>query len=184
METIMIARYLSPVGEMTLGSYEDKLCVCDWVVERRRAAIDRRIRRHLNAAYEEGSSDVIKQAKAQLDEYFAGRRTEFTIPVIFTGTEFQCRVWSELMRIPYGETISYGRLASRIDNPKAVRAAASATATNPISIFVPCHRVIGGDNRLTGYGGGLEAKRYLLALEARVCGGGTKNQGLLPYIGQ
>lgn len=170
METITITRYASPVGEMILGSYECRLCICDWAVEKRRGTIDRRIRRHLRAEYEEGSSDIIRQSVSQLDEYFAGMRKEFSIPVVLTGSPFQCRVWTELMKIPYGATMSYAELARRIYNPKAVRAVASANATNPISIFVPCHRVIGSDHKLTGYGGGLDAKLRLLDLEARVSG--------------
>ncbi len=165
METIKIIRYKSPVGEMMVGSYGDKLCICDWAVEKRRSTIDRRIQRHLSAKYEEGTSDVIERAIKELDEYFAGERTAFDIPVVFTGSEFQCTVWEELMKIPYGATVSYGELARRIRNPKAVRAVASANATNPISIFVPCHRVIGSNHKLTGYGGGLDAKRGLLELE-------------------
>ena len=101
----------------------------------------------------------------ELEEYFAGHRKIFDIPVVFTGSEFQCTVWEELMKIPYGRTISYGELARRIHNPKAVRAVASANATNPISILVPCHRVIGSNHKLTGYGGGLDAKKGLLELE-------------------
>lgn len=155
---------------MILGSYGDKLCISDWAVEKRRSTIDRRICRHLNAEYEEGSSDIITQTISQLDEYFAGNRKEFSIPVVFTGSPFQCSVWKELMKIPYGSTISYAELARCIDNPKAVRAVASANATNPLSIFVPCHRVIGSNHKLTGYGGGLDAKQRLLALEARVSG--------------
>lgn len=165
MNTIKITRYLSPAGAMIVGSCGERLCICDWAVEKRRASIDRRICRHLNAIYEEGESDVIAEAISQLDEYFAGKRREFSIPIVFTGSEFQCRVWEELMKIPYGVTISYAELAHRINNPKAVRAVASANATNPISVFVPCHRVIGSNHRLTGYGGGLEAKRILLAIE-------------------
>lgn len=159
METIKITRYQSPVGEMLVGSYGDKLCICDWAVEKRRGTIDRRIQRHLNAKYEEGTSDIIERAIGELEEYFAGHRKIFDIPVVFTGSEFQCTVWEELMKIPYGTTISYGELARRIHNPKAVRAVASANATNPISIFVPCHRVIGSNHKLTGYGGGLDAKK-------------------------
>ena len=165
METIKITRYQSPVGEMLVGSYGDKLCICDWAVEKRRGTIDRRIQRHLNAKYEEGTSDIIERAIGELEEYFAGHRKIFDIPVVFTGSEFQCTVWEELMKIPYGTTISYGELARRIHNPKAVRAVASANATNPISIFVPCHRVIGSNHKLTGYGGGLDAKKGLLELE-------------------
>ncbi|MCM1450581.1 MAG: methylated-DNA--[protein]-cysteine S-methyltransferase [Clostridiales bacterium] len=168
MGTIMVTHYQSPVGEMIIGSYGDRLCLCDWAIVKRRDTIDRRLCRSLNAEYEEGTSDIIKQALAQLDEYFAGKRKEFSIPVVFTGSPFQCSVWAELMKIPYGSTISYTELARRINNPRAVRAVASANATNPISIFVPCHRVIGSNHKLTGYAGGLDAKRGLLALEARI----------------
>ncbi len=165
MGTIRITRYLSPVGEMIVGSYGDKLCICDWVAGRHRAAMDGRIRRCLDAEYEEGTSSVAGRAVEELEEYFAGRRTAFDIPLVFTGTVFQCAVWEELTRIPFGATISYGELARRIRNPKAARAVAAANAANPISIFVPCHRVIGSDHKLTGYGGGLEAKERLLELE-------------------
>ena len=88
METIKITRYQSPVGEMIVGSYGDKLCICDWAAEKRRSTIDRRIQRHLNAKYEEGTSDVIERAIGELEEYFAGRRKTFDIPVVFTGSEF------------------------------------------------------------------------------------------------
>lgn len=183
METIKTTRYLSPVGEMIIGSYGDWLVICDWAVEKRRDTIDRRIKRHLNAEYENGTSDVIKRTIKQLDEYFNGRRTKFTIPVLFTGSDFQHTVWSELAKIPYGTTISYGELAGRINNPKAVRAVASANATNPISIFVPCHRVIGSNHKLTGYGGGLAAKESLLALERRVSGNDTPWQNIFDIGG-
>ena len=102
---------------------------------------------------------------AQLREYFAGSRREFDVALAPPGTPFQRRVWEELSRIPYGATISYRELARRVGNPAATRAVARANATNPIAIVVPCHRVIGSDGTLTGYGGGLDRKRYLLALE-------------------
>ncbi len=162
---ISVHKWQSPVGGMILGSIDDKVCICDWALEKRRITIDRRICRVLNAEYAESGSPVIEKMIMELNEYFAGRRREFDLPIQFAGSEFQCRVWSELMRIPYGTTISYAELAGRIGKPKAVRAVASAIATNPISIFVPCHRVIGSNRRLTGYGGGLDAKRALLALE-------------------
>lgn len=165
MESIIIRHYQSPIGEMILGSFQDKLCLCDWVVEKRRGIIDKRVCRNLHAEYEEGMSDIIRITMIQLDEYFAGKRKTFSIPLIFTGTPFQCSVWRELIKIPYGDTISYAELAIRIDNPKAVRAVASANAGNPISILVPCHRVIGSNHKLTGYAGGLVAKQYLLDLE-------------------
>jgi methylated-DNA-[protein]-cysteine S-methyltransferase len=102
---------------------------------------------------------------AQLAEFLAGRRRDFDLALAPRGTAFQHRVWEELRRIPYGSTISYRELAQRIGNPAATRAVARANATNPLPIVVPCHRVIGSDGTLTGYGGGLDRKRFLLALE-------------------
>ena len=119
----------------------------------------------MDAEFEEGTSDVIERAAAQLDEYFAGRRRAFDVPLLFVGTDFQKVVWNELLQIPFGQTMSYGEMARRIGMPKAVRAVANANGANAISIFAPCHRVIGSDLSLTGYGGGLEAKRKLLELE-------------------
>jgi methylated-DNA-[protein]-cysteine S-methyltransferase len=101
----------------------------------------------------------------QLTEYFGGTRREFDLPLRMQGTDFQKRVWQELTEIPYGQTWSYGELAKRIDNPSASRAVGLANGRNPISILVPCHRVIGADGSLTGYGGGLDRKRWLLAHE-------------------
>ena len=103
--------------------------------------------------------------RRELSEYFAGERTEFHVPVAMDGTPFQRTVWSALRAIPYGETRSYGELARSIGNPSAVRAVGTANGRNPIAVIVPCHRVIGADGTLTGYGGGLERKRTLLDLE-------------------
>lgn len=158
--------YESPCGRLMLGSFGDKLCMCDWQVEKPRDHVDRRLKRMLNADFEEGTSAVIEKAVAQLDEFFAGKRREFDVPLLFVGTDFQKTVWSELLKIPFGKTISYGEMARKIGMPKAVRALANANGANSISIFAPCHRVIGSDHSLTGYGGGLDAKRKLLELEA------------------
>lgn len=108
------------------------------------------------------------EARAQLEAYFRGERTEFDLPLAPSGTPFQERVWKELRRIPYGKTCSYGDIAKRIGRPKACRAVGLANGRNPISIVVPCHRVIGADGSLTGYGGGLVNKKTLLELEVRV----------------
>jgi len=113
---------------------------------------------------------VLDQAAAQLSEYFAGERTEFDLPLEPAGTPFQRSTWLALREIPYAETINYGQLALRVGNPKASRAVGLANGRNPISIVVPCHRVIGADGSLTGYGGGLDRKRLLLDLERRVAG--------------
>lgn len=107
------------------------------------------------------------EATAQLDAYFAGDRTTFDLPLRLEGTEFQRRVWNGLLTIPYGETLSYGELAERVGNVKACRAVGLANGRNPIAIIVPCHRVIGADGSLTGYGGGLERKTWLLEHEQR-----------------
>ena len=107
----------------------------------------------------------LSAAVRQLTEYFAGTRRVFDLPLCPQGTDFQRRVWRELTEIPYGETRSYGELAKRIDSPSASRAVGLANGRNPISILVPCHRVIGADGSLTGYGGGLDRKRWLLAHE-------------------
>jgi methylated-DNA-[protein]-cysteine S-methyltransferase len=103
----------------------------------------------------------------QLQEYFAGKRRKFDLPLDMQGTEFQKRVWRELREIPFGETWSYGQLAKRIDNPNASRAVGLANGRNPIAVIVPCHRVIGADGSLTGFGGGLERKEWLLSHEGQ-----------------
>lgn len=114
---------------------------------------------------EDAAAAPLTAALRQLDEYFAGTRRAFDLPLRLEGTEFQQRVWRELTVIPYGETWSYGQLAQRIGKPSASRAVGLANGRNPISILVPCHRVIGADGSLTGYGGGLERKQWLLAHE-------------------
>lgn len=113
----------------------------------------------------EGENDVIRETRAQLDAYFAGTRRTFDLPLQPVGTPFQREVWTMLARIPYGDTWSYGDVAHRIGKPAAVRAVGAANGRNPIPIVVPCHRVIGADGSLTGFGGGLPTKQFLLALE-------------------
>lgn len=162
---IQIQIYHSPCGDLMLGSFEDKLCLCDWAIEQHRDIVDIRLRKILQANYEKKTSDIIQETGKQLDEYFSGKRTVFDIPLLFAGTDFQKKVWHKLLEIPYGTTISYGELATQLNMPKAVRAVANANGANAISIIVPCHRVIGSDHSLTGYGGGLEAKKTLLTLE-------------------
>jgi methylated-DNA-[protein]-cysteine S-methyltransferase len=103
--------------------------------------------------------------QAQLDEYFAGTRTQFDLPLAPRGTEFQQKVWQELLRIPYGQTVTYSELATRLGDVKAVRAVGRANGANPIWLIIPCHRVVGADGSLTGYAAGIEVKRYLLELE-------------------
>jgi methylated-DNA-[protein]-cysteine S-methyltransferase len=114
---------------------------------------------------EDPSFPLLRRAGEQLTAYFEGRRRTFSLPLAPVGTPFQRRVWMELQRIPYGETLSYSQLARRAGRPRAIRAAGAANGKNPISIVIPCHRVVGKEGSLTGYGGGLETKRALLDLE-------------------
>jgi methylated-DNA-[protein]-cysteine S-methyltransferase len=109
----------------------------------------------------------LREAVAQLDEYFRGRRKEFTLELQLSGTEFQKQVWRELLKIPYGRTVSYGVLAAALGKPGSARAVGGANHRNPVSIVIPCHRVIGADGQLVGYGGGLWRKKWLLAHEKK-----------------
>ena len=113
----------------------------------------------------EGKTELVREAKHQLQEYFEGRRRFFTLPVAPAGTPFQQRVWEELQKIPWGATTTYREIARRIGQPTAVRAVGSANGRNPVAIVIPCHRVIGSDGSMTGYAGGLATKRRLLQLE-------------------
>ncbi len=167
-QTIACVQYYdSPCGRIILASVDNELCLCDWYdkpcAERNKC----RLARLMNVEYREEPSGVLQQTVRQLDEYFAGHRKTFNIPLHTVGTEFQKRVWEALQEIPYGETKSYKDIAVRIDNVKGVRAVAQAVGANGISIIIPCHRVIGTNHTLTGFAGGLEAKKILLEIERR-----------------
>jgi methylated-DNA-[protein]-cysteine S-methyltransferase len=146
----------SPIGELTLASDGEALTGLYMTEQRHRPALP-----------DAGARDdaVLAAARRQLAEYFAGERREFELPLRPAGTEFQRSVWAALREIPYGETAGYGELARRLGRPSAARAVGLANGRNPLAIVVPCHRVIGAAGALTGYGGGLERKRYLLELE-------------------
>ncbi len=165
MNSINIQYYNSPCGEIVLASMGDELCLCDWnempCAERNK----HRLTKYMNAVFRVETSDVLEQTKKQLDEYFAGTRKAFDIPLHPVGTEFQQQVWNALLEIPYGETRSYKDIALSIANLKGIRAVAQAIGANGISILIPCHRVIGSNHSLTGFAGGIEAKRILLEIE-------------------
>lgn len=146
----------SPVGELLLAADDDALTDLRFAPH----AADPTWRR-------DDAHPVLAAARAQLDAYFAGARTPFDLPLAPRGTPFQQRVWAELRRIPHGATLSYGALARRVGDPRASRAVGAANGRNPIAIVVPCHRVIGAAGALTGFGGGIERKRWLLAHEGR-----------------
>ena len=167
MSMIAVDYYTSPAGKLILGSFEDRLCLADWRDRKARSSVDARVQRGLHATYVEQKSAVTQRAKEQLELYFRGELQNFDLPLLSVGTVFQKQVWDALSDISYGDTASYASLASAIGNEKAVRAVASAVGANALSLFIPCHRIIGSDGSLTGYAGGLEAKKMLLDLEAQ-----------------
>jgi methylated-DNA-[protein]-cysteine S-methyltransferase len=148
----------SPVGELTLVADAAGLAAILW-------ENDRPGRVRLGPLREDADHPVLVETERQLGEYFAGDRRRFDVPLSFTGTDFQKRVWAALLTIPFGETRSYGEIATQLGKPSASRAVGAANGRNPISIIAPCHRVIGSSGQLTGFAGGLEAKKYLLELE-------------------
>jgi methylated-DNA-[protein]-cysteine S-methyltransferase len=147
----------SPVGELTLFASEHGLAAVLWPNELRRI--------RLTPVTEDSQHPLLLETERQLNAYFAGELRQFTVPLDFSGTEFQKKVWLALTAIPYGETRSYAEIARAIGHPGAVRAVGAANGRNPISIIAPCHRVIGSNGKLTGFAGGLEAKAFLLAVE-------------------
>lgn len=150
----------SPVGRLTLLATDDGLAAVLWQDDD-----PKRVR--LAPRVPGVGHAVLRAATNQLEEYFAGTRRKFELPLAMHGTPFQKRVWQALLTIPFGETRSYGEIARQIGHPSASRAVGAANGKNPISIIAPCHRVIGTNGALTGFAGGLEAKTYLLALEGR-----------------
>jgi len=167
---ISVARILTPLGPMLAGATDAGLCLLEFtdrrMLERQIAILERRLR----ARTAPGTHPILTHAEAELTEYFAGGRRTFDLPIDLRGTAFQMQVWEELRRIPYGETRSYGEQARRIGRPAAVRAVGRANGENRLAIVVPCHRVVGADGALTGYGGGLWRKKKLLELETNGTG--------------
>ncbi len=164
-EKIHIAYYKTKIGELIIGSYDTKLCLLDFRYRRMRTTVDSRIKQHLNADFTLQEDEMLLEAKKQIDEYLQGDRKEFSIPFLQLGSGFQKEVWNELLNIHYGETATYLDIAKGIDNPKAVRAVASANGANAIALMVPCHRIIESNGGLGGYGGGVSIKKRLLNLE-------------------
>lgn len=167
MNQINIQYYKSRVGEMILGSFDHKLCLLDFRYRKMRMTVDNRIKNGLNAEYVEQNDKILEKTRNQLDEYLNADRKIFDIPLLIVGSDFQKKVWCALLQVPYGATLSYLQLARNINNQKAVRAVAAANGANSMSIIIACHRIIGSNGELTGYGGGLPVKKRLLNLEQR-----------------
>lgn len=156
----------SPFGPLLLGSIADELLLCDWKHGRHRNVIERRLVRLIPNERVLGTSPVLLEAQRQLQAYFEGRLRVFSVPIRHVGTAFQCRVWEEIGRVPFGQTATYAQLARRAGNPQSVRAVGMITGHNALSIIVPCHRIVGSNGALIGYGGGLDVKAELLRLES------------------
>lgn len=152
----------SPVGELKLVANDQGLTAILW-------ENDDPKRIPLSTMTENKNYPLLLEAERQLNDYFAGKLSKFSLKLNFIGTEFQKKVWAALLTIPFGETRSYAQIAKQIGNPKAMRAVGAANGKNPISIVAPCHRVIGANGKLTGFAGGLEVKACLLDIESKNC---------------
>lgn len=152
--------YESPIGLLKMGGTDQFICELTFVDNTEQLVHG-----------EPGISEVMHQCTEQLIEFFNGNRRDFNVPISQDGTDFQQRVWSQLLDIPYGRTISYMDLAKRLGDPKVIRAAASTNGKNKVAIIIPCHRVIGSNASLTGYAGGLWRKRWLLEHEFKIAHG-------------
>ncbi|MEW5889444.1 MAG: methylated-DNA--[protein]-cysteine S-methyltransferase [Pseudomonadota bacterium] len=157
---IEYCEWRSPLGTMLLAANDDGLYGAYFVGQKHFPRLDEHWRR--------GEAEPLARARRQLEEYFAGRRQCFSLPLVPWGTLFQRRVWRALAQVAYGATVSYGELARRLGEPGTARAVGAAAGRNPLALFIPCHRAVGSDGALTGYAGGIERKRALLKLERGV----------------
>ncbi|MEN6355153.1 MAG: methylated-DNA--[protein]-cysteine S-methyltransferase [Bacteroidales bacterium] len=160
----------TPLGEMIAGATEDGICLLEFSDRRILQTEYKDLAKQLRTAVEVGDNKHIKRLRNQLTEYFEGKRKVFSLSLLTPGTEFQQLVWKELQNIPFGSTRSYQEQAIALNKPRSVRAVANANGMNRIAIVIPCHRVIGSDGNLTGYGGGLKRKRWLIDHEKKYSG--------------
>jgi AraC family transcriptional regulator, regulatory protein of adaptative response / methylated-DNA-[protein]-cysteine methyltransferase len=167
---IKIIKIDTPLGEMVAGATNDGICLLEFSDRKMLQTEYKDIIRYLNTTVEEGENKHLAGLKIQLKEYFEGNRKIFSLQLLTPGSPFQQLVWKELLNIEYGSTRSYKEQALALDNPGSIRAVARANGMNRIAIIIPCHRVIGSDGQLTGYGGGLKRKRWLLEHEKKYSG--------------
>jgi O-6-methylguanine DNA methyltransferase len=160
----------TPIGEMVAGATKDGICLLEFSDRKTLSTQMEEIAGLLETTITEGSNRHLRMLKRQLKEYFKGKRMKFSLHLLTPGTEFQQAVWKELLKIPYGSTRSYQEQADLLKNPLSVRAVAQANGANKLAIIIPCHRVIGSDGHMVGYGGGLERKKWLLDHEKKFSG--------------
>lgn len=164
----------TPIGEMLAGTTDAGICLFDFEHRHMMSSIQKRLCDGLDATMEEGEHEHFNILRGQIGEYFNGTRKIFDLPILLVGTDFQKNVWNGLLQIPFGETRSYKQQSIFLGNEKAIRAVAGANGENGIAIIIPCHRVIGENGHLTGYGGGLWRKKWLLEHEAKYSGKGSQ----------
>jgi len=167
---IITKHITTPLGKMIAGATDEGICLFDFEFRKMMPVIRKRIGSFLQDDFAEGEHELIEQLQQQVNEYFKGDRQQFDLPLLLTGTAFQQKVWEALHTIPYGSTRSYMQQTKVLGDEKAIRAVARANGENCLAIIVPCHRVVGSDGSLTGYAGGLKAKKWLLEHEAKHAG--------------
>ena len=167
---IITQKIQTSIGEIIAGATDDGLCLFDFAHRKMLPTIEKRVKTYFQTDFQEGTHKYIDDAELQLEEYLAGNRQEFELPLLLSGTPFQNKVWQALLTIPYGSTRTYMQQAKILGDEKAIRAVARANGENCFAIVVPCHRVVGANGSLTGYAGGLLTKKWLLSHEAKHCG--------------
>lgn len=177
MQIIHIKKITTPLGDMTAGVSASGVHLLEFLNPDRVDLQKQKLLKTSQVVFSDDPHRIHDHLQAELDEYFTGKRKEFSVNIVPSGTEFQMNVWSKLQEIPYGRTVSYQELTDSIGDPNAIRAVAKANGDNPVAILIPCHRVIGKDGNLTGYAGGLDRKRKLLSLERQSAGSSVYRQG-------
>lgn len=170
---ISVTRILTPLGPMLAGASEEGICLLEFVDRRMLETQIMKLKKIFNAEFVPGQNKHFDELNKQLIEYFGGKRMEFNLPLLLNGTAFQQKTWYQLQKIPFGKTKSYQEQAIALGNPKAVRAVAKANGDNRIAIIIPCHRVIGKNGELVGYGGGIWRKQFLLNHEMKILNSGV-----------
>lgn len=160
----------TPLGKMLAGTTDNGICIFDFEYRKMMPQIQKRVTTYLEDDFEDGHHPHFDTLKVQLEEYFSGDRKDFDIPLVYTGTDFQNRVWNALLDVPYGTTRTYMQQTKVLGDEKAIRAVARANGENCLAIIVPCHRIVGSNGSLTGYAGGLRNKKWLLEHEAKHSG--------------